>query len=275
MKKMSEYGRLARALHFTTDYGEITVEDTDLHGEPVRYYRHNGAFSSGMFLSGNKRYELVFEYLKKYEVVFEYLDVKRALMIGGAAYQYPKYYISRHPDSFMDVVEIDPTAEKLAREYFGLEELYAEYDLYRTQRLRCITADARSFLTGTKARYDVIFNDAFSGAVPVRKMATLESAAEIKEHLVGEGFYLANIIGSVSGPESEFMRSMIATTKRVFREVAVLYCSPEYRSGREKTNYIVLATDKDISIGNTVPYRLSRFERILRDKLGEQASPGS
>lgn len=79
-----------------TDYGSIRIEDAVLYGEKVRYYRHNGAFSSGTFLSDEKKYELVFDYPKRYEEAFRFLDIRHALMIGGAGYQYPKYYISHH-----------------------------------------------------------------------------------------------------------------------------------------------------------------------------------
>ena len=247
-----------------SDYGEITVEDTNLHGEPVRLYRHDGAFSSGTFLSENRKYDLLFEYQKKYNIVFDYYPVQNALMIGGAAYQYPKYYIS-HFSGRMDVVEIDPKAEEIARQWFFLEDLFEEYELRENHRLRCITGDARVFLEETDRLYDVIFNDAFLGSTPVRRMATVEAVQSIKTHLIPEGFYLSNIIGSLTGSESGFMRSVIATAKKVFRYVYVLYCEPEYRTGAETSNYIILATDRNIVMKNSIHYHLSNYEVILKD----------
>ena len=35
------------------------------------------------------------------------IDIKDTLMIGGAGYNYPKYFISHYQDKTMDVVEID------------------------------------------------------------------------------------------------------------------------------------------------------------------------
>ena len=118
-----------------TDYGTIQIEDTTVSGEPVRYYRHNRAFSSGTFLREEKKYEIVFDYPKKYEEAFRFSDIRTALMIGGAAYQYPKYYISHHTGS-MDVVEIDPAAEQIAREwFFPFPALYPYRSLQRWKRL--------------------------------------------------------------------------------------------------------------------------------------------
>ena len=131
-KKTGPPGRI------TTEFGTIIIEETTARGEPVRLYRHNGAFSSGTFLSDEKKYDILFDYPKRYETAFEFMDIRSALMIGGAAYQYPKYYISHHEGS-MDVVEIDPAAEEIARKWFFLDDLYKDYDLNNTHRLNCIT----------------------------------------------------------------------------------------------------------------------------------------
>ncbi len=248
-----------------TEFGLIEIEDTTSRGEPVRLYRHNGAFTSGTFLREEKKYDIVFDYPKKFEEVFRFSQVQTALMIGGAAYQYPKYFISHHEGS-MDVVEIDPMAEKIAREWFFLDDLYEDFDLYRTARLNCITADARDFLAMTDKKYDVIFNDAFSGASPVTKLATMEAATSIREHLCENGIYMSNIIGCVYGAGSEFIKSMVATTKKVFRHVYVLYTTPEDRDGMNRGNYMVMATDFEIEPNDRLKYHVSRFDKILRDE---------
>jgi len=38
-----------------TEFGYVQIEDTTSRGEPVRLYRHNGAFSSGTFLREEKK----------------------------------------------------------------------------------------------------------------------------------------------------------------------------------------------------------------------------
>ena len=258
-KKTGPPGRI------TTEFGTIIIEETTARGEPVRLYRHNGAFSSGTFLSDEKKYDILFDYPKRYETAFEFMDIRSALMIGGAAYQYPKYYISHHEGS-MDVVEIDPAAEEIARKWFFLDDLYEDYDLNNTHRLNCITMDAREYLSKTDKKYDAVFNDAFSGALPVVKMATLEAVTDIKRHLNDGGIYMSNVLGRVFGPGSEFLKSVVATARSVFRYVHIQQCTPEGKRGDEKTNYMLLATDRDIEISDRIPYHMSRFDTILTDQ---------
>jgi spermidine synthase len=250
--------------YIETEYGLIQIEETTSRGEPVRLYRHDGAFSSGTFLREEKKYEIVFDYPKKYEEAFRFLDIRSALMIGGAAYPYPKNYISHHEGS-MDVVEIDRMAEKIAREWFFLDDLYHDFDLQQTGRLACITADARDYLTETDKTYDAVFNDAFSGPDPVRKLATLEAVSAIREHLTENGIYMSNIIGCTVGREAEFTKTMIATAKRVFRYVYVLYTRQEDRNGLNWGNYVVMATDQKIEPSERLHYHVSRFDPILTD----------
>ena len=248
-----------------SEYGYIQIEDTTSRGEPVRLYRHNGAFSSGTFLRDEKKYEIVFDYAKKYEEAFRFLSVRRALMIGGAAYQYPKYFISHH-EGVMDVVEIDPEAEIIARKWFFLDDLYEDFDLYTNRRLNCITADAREFLAATDQKYDVIFNDAFSGSSPVMKLATLEAAKAIHEHLNENGIYMSNAIGILYGEGSAFLKSLIATTHKVFRHVYVLYTNPEDRDGTTRGNYMMMASDQALEPSDRLKCHVSRFDTIFRDE---------
>ena len=43
--------------YIETAYGTVQIEETTSRGEPVRLYRHNGAFSSGTFLREEKKFE--------------------------------------------------------------------------------------------------------------------------------------------------------------------------------------------------------------------------
>ena len=244
-----------------TEYGTIEIEETTSRGESVRLYRHDGAFSSGTFLREEKKYELIFDYPKKYEEAFRFLDIRSALMIGGAAYQYPKYYISHH-EGYMDVVEIDPMAEKLAREWFFLDDLFEEYG---NDRLCCITADARDYLERTTKKYDVIFNDAFSGRIPVLKLTTLEALSLYRQHLHEDGIYMSNVIGRVYGEGSEFIKAVAATAGKVFRHVYILYTNPYEKDGMNTDNYMIMATDREIEPDDRLHHHVSRFDRILRD----------
>src|SRR3989344_4530831 len=62
---------------------------------------------SAMFLDDND--ELVFEYTKFYHLLKHFNpEFKKSLLLGGAAYSFPKDYLKKYPDALLDVVEIDP-----------------------------------------------------------------------------------------------------------------------------------------------------------------------
>ncbi|MFR3451637.1 MAG: hypothetical protein ACLTSX_08770 [Collinsella sp.] len=65
------------------------------------------------------------------------------LVMGGGGYAYPKHALTAHPALDMDVVEIDPSITRLARRWFFLDEL----ERIAADRLRLITADARTFIS--------------------------------------------------------------------------------------------------------------------------------
>ena len=157
--------------YIETEYGLIQIEETTSRGEPVRLYRHDGAFSSGTFLREEKK-------------------------------------------------------------------------------------------------YNVIFNDAFSGKTPVKKLATLEAVMAYRDHLNEGGIYMANVIGRVFGEGSEFVKSAVATVSRVFRHVHVLYTNPYEKDGINRDNYMIMATDRDILPNDRMHYHISRFDRVLTDADG-------
>jgi spermidine synthase len=219
----------------------VIVENTFHGGKPVRLYKQSGAFESATYLNEGQKYELVFEYLKKYDKAFNYLDVENALMIGGAAYQYPKYYISHFTDKNLDVVEIDPMSTKIAKQYFFLDDLLNDYN---DDRLGLYNDDGRVFLANSDKRYDAIFNDAFSGEVPVGTLATREAVELIKEHLVDNGVYFSNVLGAINSDKGRFLRSEVKTLQSVFSNVYVL---PLFDNSNKNTfsNWIVIGTDND------------------------------
>ena len=224
-----------------TEYGRVIVEDADSRAGKVRYYKQSGAYSSATYLSDEKKNELVFEYLRKYDDMFKFTDVENVAMIGGAAYQYPKYFISHFKDKNMDVIEIDPQSTEIAKKYFFLDDLIKDYG---EDRLGLYNEDGRVFLANTDKKYDAVLNDAFSGEVPVATLATKEAVQVIKEALNRDGVYMSNVLGAISGSKSKFLRAEVKTMKKVFKHVYVL---PVYENAKPKKfiNWMVVATDND------------------------------
>ncbi|MBP5648057.1 fused MFS/spermidine synthase [Candidatus Saccharibacteria bacterium] len=224
-----------------TEYGRILVEDGFYNGQPVRFYKQSGAYSSATYTDDEFKYDLVFEYVASYDEMFKFLDVNDVAMIGGAAYQYPKYFISHFPNKTMDVVEIDPKSTEIAKQYFYLDDLLADYG---TDRLGLYNDDGRLFMANGDKKYDAILNDAFSGEVPVAGLSTVEAVKTIKSRLNKDGVYMSNIIGALEGRKGAFLRAEVKTMQQVFKNV---YVVPVYRHFEtdQFINWMVIATDND------------------------------
>ena len=252
------------SISIDTEYGRVIVEDGTIGEDAVRYYKQSGAYSSATYLAEDKKYNLVFEYLKKYNEMFKFLDVTDTAMIGGAAYQYPKYYISDFKDKSMDVIEIDPMSTEIAKKYFYLDDLVRDFNTESTGRLGLYNDDGRVFLADSTKKYDAILNDAFSGEVPVGTLATVEAAKIIRSRLNKNGVYMSNVLGAVSGHRGKFLRSEVKTLKTVFRHV---YVMPVYENAtsNQYINWMVIATDGDTYVPKTVDIEITDKDIVLTD----------
>ncbi len=198
-----------------TPYNRLLVIDRPdpSTGRPTRGLTSSvGSLQSAMFLDGDS--DLVFDYSKFYRLAgFFNTDIKKALLIGGGAYSYPKDFLRHHPGATVDVVEIDPAVTDLAQRYF---------DLPSDPRLTISHQDARVFLNEAETKYDVIFGDSFKSYYDVPyDLTTVEAVQSISDHLTGNGVYLVNIISSLGGEKSLFFQAEYATFKRVFPQVLI------------------------------------------------------
>lgn len=68
-----------------------------LNGNNVRILNIDSGFESATFTDEDKVNELVFDYTRYYDLMFNAkIDINNVLLIGGAGYSYPKYYISHY-----------------------------------------------------------------------------------------------------------------------------------------------------------------------------------
>lgn len=158
------------------------------------------------------------KYLYYYNL-FDYYnkDAKSALIIGGAAYTYPTYYLNTYENNTIDVSEIDEKMTQLAIEQFGLD--------INNQRLKIYHQDGRSFLNYTKNKYDTILIDAFKGVNAPFELTTYEALTNAKERLNDNGMVITNVISSLNGEKSNFIKYEYATYKKVFKDVKVFRVS--------------------------------------------------
>ena len=165
-------------------------------------------------------------YLYYYDL-FDYYnkDAKSTLMIGGAAYTYPTYYLNKYQDKTIDVVEIDSKMTELAIEEFSLD--------VENPRLKIYTQDGRSFLNNAKNKYDTILIDAFKGLNAPFELTTYEALNKAKNALNDNGIVITNIISSLEGKEDDFIKYEYATYKAVFPEVKLFKVRDLENSSRQ------------------------------------------
>jgi len=175
--------------------------------------------------------EMGAQYLKYYDL-FEYFnkDAQTTLLIGGAAYTYPIHYLDKYKNKTIDVVEIDDKMTQIAVEQFGLN--------INEPRLKIYTQDGRSFLNYSENKYDTILIDAFKGLNAPFELTTYEALVNAKNMLNENGMVFTNIICSVEGENSEFIKYEYATYKAVFDDVKIFMVNSKEKE--KKQNLILV-----------------------------------
>lgn len=191
---------------------------------------------SAMFLDGDD--DLVFDYAKYYRLAKYFTpDFKNSLLIGGAAYSYPKDYLKQNPGARLDVVEIDPGVTDIAKKYFNLRD---------DKRLNIYHEDGRVFLNKTKNKYDVVFVDAFTSHASIPyQLTTVDTAQNIYNILNEKGAVFINIWSAIEGEQGLFLRSEYKTYKNIFPQV-YLFVVDENLNEEKKQNIILLALKSNI-----------------------------
>ena len=156
--------------------------------------------------------EMGAKYLYYYDL-FDYYnkDAKSTLMIGGAAYTYPTYYLNKYQEKTIEVAEIDEKMTELAIDEFDLD--------IENPRLKIYTQDGRSFLNNTGNKYDTILIDAFKGLNAPFELTTYEALVKAKNALNDNGMVITNIISSLEGENEDFIKYEYSTYKEVFEDV--------------------------------------------------------
>lgn len=259
-------GEVGIKVSYDTQYGRVIIYNVDTkEGDKLRVLNIDSGYESIGYANEEKAYDIYSKYIGYYDLMFKANpDIKRVAMIGGAGYSYPKHYISNNEDTIMDVIEIDGDITEIAKKYFYLDKLIDEYDLKNNKRLRLITEDGRVFFNTTNNKYDAILNDAFSGNTPAKTLTTLEAIQNIKRCLNNNGYYLTNIISSVDGENSKFLKAEVNTLKKVFKNVYVIPCIDDISSA-DCYNNMVIATDDEVRFDNSYNIELSEKEIVLTD----------
>ena len=243
----------------------VSIRDVYLGSAPVRLYMSGDAIFSGMYLDRSRRDELVFDYTEAYDRMFLRAGIRNVLMLGGAAYTYPRHCLIGRSDITFTVVDADPCAEEIARSYFFLNEFLEDMGLEGSERFRLVTADGRAYLDQCGEKFDAILNDAFVGASPVGSLATREAARRIRRSLTPGGVYMTNILASITGRTGRFLRAEVKTLREVFAHVLVFPVTAGTHSD-EVSNWMLMASDAGLSLSGTVEVKTGREDPVLTDE---------
>ena len=219
------------------DYGKLQVVDIFEEGENIRLLLVDEVRESAMHLDPELQSQPVFKYQKRLPVLFDDAPwIKDTLMFGGAGFIYPKVYLARYPEKNIDVIELMPQMEEIARRFFFLED---------DPRFGIHIDDAVHYLEETDKQYDVIFNDAFIADRMDQGLQSAYSVGLVKKHLHPEGIYAINLLGEIFGEGAmpgKMFRAMLAAEF----ENTLLIRTREDISIAEKQNFLLLASDREL-----------------------------
>jgi spermidine synthase len=203
-------------------------------GKPVMFMRINNESSSARFIDSSG---LVFRYAGFYRLAEHFNPgFSRGLVLGGAGYTFPMYFLEAYPNATVDVVEIDEELTLLARDHFGLRD---------NPRMRIFHEDARTFLNRGEYTYDVIYGDTFKSLYTLPwQLTTREAADRMYKMLNDDGVVLVNIISAIQGNKSDFIRSELATFRDVFPRVFV-YAVDDPSQLKEIQSLMLVASKND------------------------------
>lgn len=212
-------------------YNRILVTDAEFNGRPARLLQTDAlGAQSGIYLDG---VDMPFPYVN----AFAYLATvypRRYLVLGGGAYTLPGVIARADSDAKLDVVEIDPAFESIAREYFGYSP---------SVNTRIFEQDGREFLNRNQDKYDVIYMDVYNSLSPPFHLTTSEAIEQLKSSLVPDGVVAVNIIST--GTKDSFLSVVSATYGRHFAHQKAYVLEPGI-SRSKRQNLVLLASNKPI-----------------------------
>ena len=196
------------------------------------------------------RYEKIYADVLKWK--FKKDAAFRSLTIGGGGYTFPRYMELSYPNSYLDVVEIDPEITRIAYEYLGLP---------RNTRIRTYNTDGRWFVMNCGERYDVVFIDAYNDLSIPYHLTTKEFALLLRDILNPEGILITNIIDNLQ--KGSFLPSYVRTLREVFGDnnVHLISISPYFEKLGIST-FIVLTGKGDVDIKKFESFVKRNPERV-------------
>lgn len=198
--------------------------------------------------------ELVVDYTQHFfEIAKAYGDPRHVLVVGGGTHTFPSALVRSDPDVRVDVAEIDPALDQLARDYFSLAQ---------SPRLTIHHADGRRYLNTTQARYDLIYMDAFSSLSPPFHLATAETVARIADRLEPTGAAVVNVVGNYDDGANAYLRAVRATYATAFRYISIHQSITSLPLAYLRQNFVLIATNNKARFDSLVAQQRSPQLRL-------------
>jgi spermidine synthase len=178
---------------------------------------------------------------------------RRIAILGNAAGTVARAYGHYFPQTRVDAVELDPELTSIGKRYFALGG----------PKLHLYTADARPWLTASRARYDAIFLDAYRQPYIPFYLLTREFFASARSHLRRGGVLIVNV-GHLPGSSS--LEKVVSATARSAFPVVM-------RDPINDTNSLVLASSGALSrtelvaISGALPAGLGPLAQAVSGRL--------
>lgn len=244
-KKTEVFPRAGRVIYMKNEsgYGRIEIKEAIENHELVRLLLVDEVRESAAFMEDDRHFDLVFKYTRDFAIALHRRpEIQSTLLLGGAGFSFPKYYIHYFPEKHLDVVEINPNMFKLAMEYFYLDELYEKYDLNNNRRMEVFLEDANDYIRHTKRTYDLIINDAYVSNRMDDDLLKARQVSQIKKLLNPGGIYVINLITAIHGPASMPGILEYEIMKNNFKNTDMFACKKE-AGALERQNVILVGTD--------------------------------
>jgi spermidine synthase len=199
---------------------------------------------------------LVMTYQQHYAAVLEALHPRRsrfdAFVVGGAAFSVARYLEQTYAGRVV-VSEIDPGVVAVARHELGFPEP-------GSTRIEVVVDDARRVLSRLPRadRFGLIIGDAFAGATVPYQLTTREYAELLKGRLRPDGIYMLNV---TDGADHAFLRSEVATLRRVFPYVALVKPDTGWPPSGKADGFVIVAAPRTpgVPLPTISPEALDQF----------------
>ncbi len=221
-----------------TTYNRVIIRQYEVQNKKIRTLStDNSGIQSSIDL--NNPNILITDYLIEFANVTQKIKKpQNALLIGGAGFIFPRYFITNNLGENIDVIEIDPKMADIAKKYFFLTQ---------SEKIKIITDDARNYPKYTNKKYELIYLDAFNSIVPPYHLTTKEYLKSLSNLLTPDGAVVINLISATTGNNSQFLIWQTSTLKTIFPYVS-LYKIEVNKAATKSQNILLLATNNQEAI---------------------------